>query len=86
MAVGVLRDVGGVFIFAAGFVVAVERAALAAGPLEALGHAKRLLRAEAPLDQQLEDESRTIAAQSINAEGREGIAAFLAKRKPQFST
>jgi len=59
--------------------------ALAAGPFEALGHAKRLLRAEASLDEQLEDESRTIAAQSVTAEGKEGIAAFLAKRKPQFN-
>jgi 2-(1,2-epoxy-1,2-dihydrophenyl)acetyl-CoA isomerase len=60
-------------------------AGLAAGPLAALGQAKRLLRAGKALDEQLEDESRTIAAQSATAEGEEGIAAFLAKRKPQFT-
>ena len=58
---------------------------LAAGPLAALGHAKRLMRMEAALDEQLQAESRTIAAQSATAEGEEGIAAFLAKRKPQFT-
>jgi 2-(1,2-epoxy-1,2-dihydrophenyl)acetyl-CoA isomerase len=61
-------------------------ASLAAGPLAALGHAKRLLRSDAPLDGQLEDESRTIAAQSTTREGEEGIAAFLAKRKPRFDS
>lgn len=58
---------------------------LAAGPLAALGQAKRLMRMEAPLDEQLQAEGRTIAAQSATAEGEEGIAAFLAKRKPQFN-
>lgn len=58
---------------------------LAAGPLAALGHAKRLLRSEAPLGEQLGDEGRTIAAQSATAEGEEGIAAFLGKRKPTFT-
>jgi len=61
-------------------------ARLAAGPTQALGQAKRLLRADTELDEQLEDESRTIASQSSSAEGQEGIAAFLAKRKPDFST
>jgi len=60
-------------------------AGLAAGPLAALGHAKRLMRMQAPLDEQLETEGRTIAAQSATAEGEEGIAAFLAKRKPTFT-
>jgi 2-(1,2-epoxy-1,2-dihydrophenyl)acetyl-CoA isomerase len=60
-------------------------ASLAAGPTKALGQARRLLRADAELDQQLEDESRTIATQSSSAEGQEGIAAFLAKRKPDFN-
>jgi 2-(1,2-epoxy-1,2-dihydrophenyl)acetyl-CoA isomerase len=61
-------------------------ASLAAGPPAALGHAKRLLRREVPLDEQLEDESRTISAQSATGEGEEGIAAFLAKRKPRFES
>jgi len=60
-------------------------ASLAAGPIKALGQARRLLRADAELDEQLEDESRTIATQSSSAEGQEGIAAFLAKRKPDFN-
>lgn len=59
---------------------------LAAGPPGALGQAKRLLRADASLQEQLEDESRTIAAQSRTAEGEEGIGAFLAKRKPVFTS
>ncbi len=57
---------------------------LAAGPLGAFGHAKRLLRSQASLEHQLEDESRTIAEQAVTAEAREGIGAFLAKRKPSF--
>lgn len=68
--------------------VAAEAAALAAklaaGPLGAFGQAKRLLRSRAPLEAQLEDESRTIARQGASAEGAEGIQAFLQKRKPQF--
>lgn len=57
---------------------------LAAGPLSALAHAKRLVRSEASLTAQLEDESRTIARQAGTTEAREGIAAFLEKRKPSF--
>lgn len=59
-------------------------ARIVAGPLVAFGHAKRLIRSEASLEAQLEDESRTIAAQSAAPEAAEGIAAFLAKRKPAF--
>lgn len=57
---------------------------LAAGPLTAFGHAKRLMRSEASLEAQLEDESRTIASQATSPEAVEGIAAFLGKRKPSF--
>lgn len=57
---------------------------LAAGPLGALGHAKRLVRSTASLEAQLDDESHTIAAQSATEEASEGIAAFLEKRKPSF--
>lgn len=57
---------------------------LAAGPLGAFAHAKRLLRSEASLEAQLEDESRTIARQATSTEAAEGIQAFLAKRKPDF--
>ena len=68
--------------------VAAEAASLAsrlaAGPLTAFGHAKRLMRSEASLEAQLEDESRTIASQATSPEAVEGIAAFLGKRKPSF--
>jgi len=57
---------------------------LAAGPPSALAQAKRLIRSEASLEAQLEDESRTIARQGATTEAREGIAAFLEKRKPDF--
>jgi 2-(1,2-epoxy-1,2-dihydrophenyl)acetyl-CoA isomerase len=57
---------------------------LAAGPLAAFGHAKRLMRSEASLEAQLEDESRTIASQATSPEAAEGISAFLGKRKPSF--
>jgi len=42
------------------------------------------MRSEASLEAQLEDESRTIARQGATTEAREGIAAFLEKRKPDF--
>jgi 2-(1,2-epoxy-1,2-dihydrophenyl)acetyl-CoA isomerase len=57
---------------------------LAAGPLGAFGQAKRLLRSEASLEAQLEDESRTISSQATTPEAEEGIRAFLEKRKPSF--
>lgn len=57
---------------------------LAAGPLVAFGHAKRLMRSEASLEAQLEDESRTISSQARSPEAAEGISAFLGKRKPAF--
>ncbi len=57
---------------------------LAAGPESAIAHAKRLMRSEASLEPQLEDESRTISRQAATAEAREGIKAFIEKRKPQF--
>ena len=62
----------------------VLAARLVAGPAAAYGQAKRLMRSEASLEAQLEDESRTIAAQSSTPEAAEGIAAFLGKRKPAF--
>lgn len=59
-------------------------ARLAAGPTAAFGQAKRLMRSEASLEAHLEDESRTIVAQSGTPEAAEGIAAFLEKRRPSF--
>ena len=38
-----------------------------------------------PLEQQLEVEGRLIAANADSADGHEGVDAFLAKRKPDFS-
>lgn len=56
---------------------------LAAGPMRAFGQVKRLLAdAEPGLEAQLAREGRTISRQGTSAEGREGIAAFLEKRKP----
>lgn len=57
---------------------------LAAGATGALAQARRLMRSEAGLEAQLEDESRSIAAQGGGPEAAEGISAFLGKRKPDF--
>jgi len=59
---------------------------LAAGPVAALGRVKRLLR-ESPdhdLDTQLDAEAAAIAESAAGAEGREGVAAFSARRAPRF--
>ena len=46
---------------------------------------KRLMDASDPgLEAQLALEGRVIAAQAATAQGREGVAAFLAKRKPSY--
>jgi 2-(1,2-epoxy-1,2-dihydrophenyl)acetyl-CoA isomerase len=37
------------------------------------------------LEEQMEVESRLIAARARSADGREGVDAFMAKRKPDFS-
>lgn len=59
---------------------------LAAGPTGAYGCVKRLLAASAgQLETQLALEARTISAQGAAAEGREGMAAFLGKRKPSYN-
>jgi len=59
---------------------------LADGPARALATAKRLIgrAASSTLEDQLEAEAEAIAAAIGGPEGREGIAAFLAKRKPDF--
>jgi 2-(1,2-epoxy-1,2-dihydrophenyl)acetyl-CoA isomerase len=55
---------------------------LAAGPLAAFGQVKRLMADSEPgLEAQLAKESRSIARAGDDAEGREGVAAFLEKRK-----
>ncbi len=59
---------------------------LARGPAGALGATKALLRASLgrALEHQLEVESATLAAAAGTADAAEGIAAFLAKRPPEF--
>ncbi len=60
---------------------------LVEGPTAAYGAVKRLLVATqtTSLEAQLELESREIADASRTEDGKEGIAAFLAKRAPQFT-
>lgn len=60
--------------------------ALAQGPIRALARCRALLMesATADLSAQLEREAASIAESAGAAEGREGVAAFLAKRPPRF--
>jgi 2-(1,2-epoxy-1,2-dihydrophenyl)acetyl-CoA isomerase len=59
---------------------------LAAGPTKAYGSIRRLLlrSSESSLESQLEEESRALAETASSAHGREGISAFIAKRKADF--
>ncbi|MCW1384743.1 enoyl-CoA hydratase-related protein [Novosphingobium sp. KCTC 2891] len=59
---------------------------LAAAPVRALGSVRRLLRDGQLRDLagQLDAETAAISAAGDGAEGREGIGAFLARRKPDF--
>jgi 2-(1,2-epoxy-1,2-dihydrophenyl)acetyl-CoA isomerase len=60
-------------------------AGFAAGPTAAYGAVKRLLDAADPgLEAQMALEGRAIAAQAGHPHGREGVAAFLAKRRPTY--
>ena len=71
-------------------VLAVEARAIATriatGPTAAFGAVKRLLADSggATFDGQLDDERDAIAAVRTTADAREGIAAFLARRAPEF--
>ncbi len=59
---------------------------LAQGPTEAYGGVKKLL-LHAPndtLESQMERETRMIARSGATADGREGVRAFVEKRKPTF--
>ena len=60
--------------------------ALANGPTEAYGSVKQLLAAtfDNGLETQMELEAREVTANARGADGREGVAAFLEKRKPVF--
>ncbi|MGK2913747.1 MAG: enoyl-CoA hydratase/isomerase family protein [Porticoccaceae bacterium] len=59
---------------------------LAAGPTTAYGETKRLILSGATesLESQMEKESRAISALAGSHDGREGVAAFVEKRKPVF--
>jgi 2-(1,2-epoxy-1,2-dihydrophenyl)acetyl-CoA isomerase len=58
---------------------------LASGPVQAFGTVKRLLaRSAGALEAQMIEEGRAIAQHVSNPEGREGIAAFMEKRKPDY--
>ena len=60
-------------------------ARFASGPTESYGAVKRLMDATDPgLESQMALEGRTIAAQAMSAQGQEGVAAFLGKRKPSY--
>jgi 2-(1,2-epoxy-1,2-dihydrophenyl)acetyl-CoA isomerase len=60
---------------------------LARGPTRAYGSVKTLLAASwhQSLETQMALEADLIAANAASADGREGLAAFLAKRKPAFT-
>jgi 2-(1,2-epoxy-1,2-dihydrophenyl)acetyl-CoA isomerase len=62
-------------------------ASLAAGPTDAFGAAKQLMRASfgATLEQQLARETTLMVAAGASDHGREGVAAFIDKRPPSFS-
>jgi 2-(1,2-epoxy-1,2-dihydrophenyl)acetyl-CoA isomerase len=59
---------------------------LAAGPTEAFGAIKHLFyqTPDRSLESQLEEEAQTLAAISRTADAREGVKAFVEKRKPVF--
>lgn len=60
---------------------------LANGPTRAFGGVKKLIQM-APndtLESQMERETRTIVEMSTSVDGREGVRAFVEKRKPKFS-
>lgn len=58
----------------------------AKGPTRSFGETKRLILSGTTesLESQMERETRAIAAMAESADGREGVAAFLAKRAPEF--
>ncbi|EOM75071.1 enoyl-CoA hydratase/isomerase family protein [Rhodococcus rhodnii] len=61
---------------------------MAAGPTSAYQGTKRLLAASpaASLDEQLDAEAASIVEAAESSVGREGVDAFLAKRRPDFTT
>jgi 2-(1,2-epoxy-1,2-dihydrophenyl)acetyl-CoA isomerase len=65
--------------------VAVARA-IAAGPVRAMVRTRGLVRRAAirTLEEQLDDEARLIEESAADPESREGVAAFMARRPPDF--
>ncbi|PCI32508.1 MAG: hypothetical protein COB54_07145 [Alphaproteobacteria bacterium] len=63
-----------------------EALKLSRGPVLAYGKIKKLLNDsfERSLEEQLNEEATLIIQQSISPEGREGLAAFFEKRRPNF--
>jgi 2-(1,2-epoxy-1,2-dihydrophenyl)acetyl-CoA isomerase len=61
---------------------------IAAGPVRSMVRTRGLVRRAAirTLEDQLEDEERLIAESAADPESREGVAAFLAQRRPDFRT
>jgi 2-(1,2-epoxy-1,2-dihydrophenyl)acetyl-CoA isomerase len=59
---------------------------VAAGPVRAMVRTRRLVRRAAirTLDEQLEDEEELIRESAADPESREGVAAFLDRRPPDF--
>ena len=57
------------------------------GPTRAYGNARRLIRESlnTQLATQLENEGNSIAAMGATADFREGVTAFVEKRKPRFT-
>ncbi|MGK0461334.1 MAG: 2-(1,2-epoxy-1,2-dihydrophenyl)acetyl-CoA isomerase, partial [Candidatus Azotimanducaceae bacterium] len=68
-------------------VVAKMASAIAAGPTLAFGKVKALLNQsfDNGLETQMELESRAISDSSATADGKEGMQAFVEKRKPHFT-
>ena len=60
---------------------------LASGPTNSFGEVKKLLHmsSDNSLETQMEAESRAISSMLVSKDGREGVGAFLAKRKPAFT-
>ena len=67
--------------------VGAVSARLAASATRALGRTRNLLLSSfsTGLEEQMEREARAIAEQARDRESREGISAFLAKRRPDFT-
>ena len=60
---------------------------LAMGPTQAYGLVRDLLRSSFSntMEAQLDKESEGIVESLVSTDGREGLSAFLGKRKPQFT-